>query len=546
MGKKNKITKEDNRYVQQLSILTELPFIWRSSKSFDELLCATVELIDERLRFWDLSFFRYLPEDEILKRIADVGGLSELIPRDYEQSINEGVIGWVVRNRKTKYVPDIRSEKIFIPVPGGNTLSELAVPVYSGKTIFGVINMESRQIDDFDEIDRLTMEAVAQNLALYLEYMQHLEKEKTKVENLEIINRLNLFFNSTLNVADLENNICDKLYENLDVYYISYYKYETENQKIKKISSAGGSKNQRSMASDWPADKGILGLVVKNKQALYVDDIAKHPEYLSISNSDVGSEYCLPVIFGKQVYGLINIESCEMAAFDENQLVILQTITDHFSRTLRNAILFEQINREKEKSAAILSQMNDGVVIMDNADRLIYANQTAVKLLPTFGKKGLHFVPDCAIFQDVRKNLGINKQQVTYEQENDEKVWLINAIRMRQTQNILILIEDITAKKRKESEKIEKERMQTAVELAGSVAHEINQPLTGILGYCALLLEDEGLRPDIAEDIHTIEEQAQRISHLVKKLQNLVAIKTKTYLRKTDIVDLEKSGDIKE
>ena len=422
MDKKYRIRKEEDRYLQQLSILRELPFVWHSSKSFNDLLHATVKLVDERLQFWDLSFFQYIPENETLKRIAVAGGLSELIPQDYVQPVTKGVIGWVVRNRQTKYVPDIRSEKIFISVPGGETLSELAVPVSSGETIFGVINMESRQPDDFDEIDRRTMEAVAQNLALYLEYMRHLEKEKTKVENLEIINRLNRFFNSTLNAAVLENSICDRLYENLDVYYISYYKYEPENQRVKKISFVGGSGDQRRVASDWPVDKGVLGWVVKNKQALYVADIAKHPEYLSVSNDDAGSEYCLPVLFGEQVYGLINIESCETAAFDENQLVILQTITDHFSRTLRNAILFEQINREKEKSEAILSQMKDGVVIMDDDDRLIYTNQTAGKLLPPLQKKMLLSVSDYSIFQNIRKNLGANEQQVTYEQEDTGKI----------------------------------------------------------------------------------------------------------------------------
>jgi signal transduction histidine kinase len=54
-------------------------------------------------------------------------------------------------------------------------------------------------------------------------------------------------------------------------------------------------------------------------------------------------------------------------------------------------------------------------------------------------------------------------------------------------------------------------------DLAAGLAHEINNPLTTILGYAYLLLRDPALPPVLAEDIKQIVVEGQRIETLVKR-----------------------------
>jgi len=68
----------------------------------------------------------------------------------------------------------------------------------------------------------------------------------------------------------------------------------------------------------------------------------------------------------------------------------------------------------------------------------------------------------------------------------------------------------------------EKEKLRSMVELASSVGHELNQPLTGITGYCALIKEDLKESDSIYNDIVEIEKQATRLEKLVYKFQNLL------------------------
>jgi CheY-like chemotaxis protein len=55
-------------------------------------------------------------------------------------------------------------------------------------------------------------------------------------------------------------------------------------------------------------------------------------------------------------------------------------------------------------------------------------------------------------------------------------------------------------------------------ELASGVAHEINNPLTAVIGYAHLLLDRKDIPVDIKRDVEVINEGAQRVAGIIKKL----------------------------
>ena len=61
------------------------------------------------------------------------------------------------------------------------------------------------------------------------------------------------------------------------------------------------------------------------------------------------------------------------------------------------------------------------------------------------------------------------------------------------------------------------DRLASIGELAAGIAHELNNPLTGIIGLSELLLTSD-VPPDIAEDISMIHSEAKRTSRIVRDL----------------------------
>jgi len=90
---------------------------------------------------------------------------------------------------------------------------------------------------------------------------------------------------------------------------------------------------------------------------------------------------------------------------------------------------------------------------------------------------------------------------------------------------------------------IEAERHRVLTQAAGAAAHEINQPLTVLMGTVELLRyqlpEDSPLR----ESIDALYSASEKISEIVKKMGRIRQYVTKPYIDDVEIIDLDAASD---
>lgn len=89
------------------------------------------------------------------------------------------------------------------------------------------------------------------------------------------------------------------------------------------------------------------------------------------------------------------------------------------------------------------------------------------------------------------------------------------------------------------------ERQSAVVELAGAAAHELNQPLTSIMGSSELMVRK--LPPDSPgfAAMKTILGEAERMAEIVRKLGQITKYETKPYVGKTNILDLDAASTVR-
>lgn len=132
-------------------------------------------------------------------------------------------------------------------------------------------------------------------------------------------------------------------------------------------------------------------------------------------------------------------------------------------------------------------------------------NIVPVRLSAAFVREGRSVVATVGVFTDIRHELAL-------------------AEKLRQA----------------EAELHQTEKSMALAQLAGMTAHELNQPLTIILGYSELLQRICTL-PDAQQAAEVLASQAQRVAEIVRRIGRITRYETKGYVGGAAILDLERA-----
>lgn len=98
-----------------------------------------------------------------------------------------------------------------------------------------------------------------------------------------------------------------------------------------------------------PLGAGITGQVASSGEARRVNDVTQEPGYLA-GFTDTRSELCVPIRVGKQVIGVLNVESDQPAAFSADDERFLTTIAGQIATAIEKLRL---LKAEQEHTAAL-------------------------------------------------------------------------------------------------------------------------------------------------------------------------------------------------
>lgn len=89
---------------------------------------------------------------------------------------------------------------------------------------------------------------------------------------------------------------------------------------------------------------------------------------------------------------------------------------------------------------------------------------------------------------------------------------------------------------------IQAEKYRVLTQAAGAAAHEINQPLTALLGTADLMLMKMSEDDPNRESFEIFQKAGERIRDIVKKMKTIREVVTRPYIQGIEIIDFEASS----
>lgn len=194
-----------------------------------------------------------------------------------------------------------------------------------------------------------------------------------------------------------------------------------------------------------------------------------------------------------------------------------------------------QLKRSSEFFDGVVNTIRQPLLVLDSDLRVMSTNesflhtfdvtreQTINKFLYRLGNEQWNIPKLRALLEEV---LPKDQAVVNYEVEHDFqsigwKKMVLNARRLIQANErqamILLAIEDITERKRAEEALLKSEKLAASGRLAGTLAHEINNPVQAVMNLMSLLGESDKLDKDDRQYATLAAKELGRVVHLIRQ-----------------------------
>jgi signal transduction histidine kinase/DNA-binding response OmpR family regulator len=345
---------ETERLARQMATLYDVGLETGALRDLRLLFVKAAEEAGRLIKADHTSVLRVAEEDGTLKLFAAWG--RDLGREPYAEpvfKVGEGIAGRVARDRIPVIINDADLNQDF--VPRANPVSRLlCVPLSyydherEAPTIFGVLNSTRKPgappftADDLEYLTRFAGQlsiAVANSMAF--------AAERERSEQLSLVNALQREIAGNLSRDRIFKTAVRRIQEafRYPVVMIGVPDPETGLTRIAAAAVPGGEKQG---FGSRPAATGIVGRAYREQRTILVPDVSKDPDYLRVFPG-TKSEVAVPIRSGADVVAVLNVESDAFAAFDRGEVITLETLADGIGITLRNAELFQAVERTNAK-----------------------------------------------------------------------------------------------------------------------------------------------------------------------------------------------------
>ena len=274
----------------------------------------------------------------------------------------EGITGHVAGTGKPYLVSDIQLDPYYVQMEGSLTRSELTVPIMIKNKVSGVLDVQSENLDNFDETDLVFMMSLANQAGVAIENARLFSAQERRAEQFRLINEIGRHIGSVLELSDLLERIVQAIQNAFQFDLVEIGLVEGGDLVFKTRASRVIEHNFKPFRLKI-GQEGITGWVAAHSMPLVIPDVSQDERYLRFSHHETRSELAVPIITKGVVTGVLNLQSSQVNAFDESDVELMQTVATQAGVAIENAHLYEQARQVAvlEERQRLARELHDSV-----------------------------------------------------------------------------------------------------------------------------------------------------------------------------------------
>jgi PAS domain S-box-containing protein len=269
------------------------------------------------------------------------------------------------------------------------------------------------------------------------------------------------------------------------------------------------------------------------------DCVLKNQPFMAAETAELSEAIC-PACGRLPVLGMIGVtDGFKAASLSQVDLVAVETLALQISTLLENSYLYTELQKEETFRDNIINSMMNGLITINTEGSVLLANEAAERLTGYSGEE-LEGMSIDVLIQDGLSEDGagplvrtLHERRKTYQRE----AWLVRKDGQKipialntsllldeekRVQGALGAFIDITRIKRMEEKIQHLDKLAALGRFSSSMAHEIRNPLTGIVAGIQYLNRVGGIPDDQSENITFILREVNRIDRLINDILSVV------------------------
>jgi PAS domain S-box-containing protein len=279
--------------------------------------------------------------------------------------------------------------------------SFIGAPIISGDEVIGAISLhEPTEENAYDEADLRLLITVANSMGVALENARLFEEtqlllKETKQRNAElgILNSVGEAMAQSLEVKTITHIIGEKLRDIFDyAETVDIQLFDSKTNLIQPSYIFCGNYYDVEQEPPYPLSSNLTSSIIRSRKPLLFHTTKELDEagieYDTYVTAPAGypeseSYMAVPIIAGDEVLGVVDVQSYQPNAFDENSLRLLQTLSANMGVAIQNARQFEQTQRLLKET----EQRNAELAIINSVQTALASKLDFQGIIETVGTK---------------------------------------------------------------------------------------------------------------------------------------------------------------